>query len=267
MAAGAASRAWGSVGRIADAATPARVLVLDIETGPHLARVFALFDQNIGLVQLEEVSTVMCFAAKWLGERQVMFYSGHHDGHETMVQAAWDLMDEATAIVGYNSKSFDVKHLHREFILAGMPPPSPHKDIDLLTVVRSRAKFASGKLDHVAQQLGIGSKVKHAGFEMWRDCLNGDEAAWRKFKRYNVQDVRLTEALYLRLLPWIKNHPHAGHYGGDLDGCPRCGSSDRTPTKDHTTGVSSYPAFRCDDCGTPYRLARSIGTTTGTRAI
>jgi hypothetical protein len=254
------------VGRIADNVSTARVLVLDIETGPNLAWVFSLFDQNIGLVQLEEVSTVMCFAAKWYGERKVMFHSGHHDGHEAMVQAAWDLMDEATAIVGYNSKNFDCKHLHREFILAGMPPPSPHKDIDLLTVVRSRAKFASGKLDHVAQQLGLGSKVKHSGFEMWRDCLAGDEAAWRKFKAYNIQDVRLTEALYERLMPWIKTHPHVGHFGGNPDGCPKCGSLERTATKNHTTGALSYPAYRCDDCGTPYRLARSTGTT-GTRAI
>jgi DNA polymerase elongation subunit (family B) len=269
----AATQRGDAVVRLADALAEAtrgpRILTIDIETGPHMARVFSLFDQNISLVQLEEVSTVMCFAAKWLDERKVMFYSDHHDGHDAMIDAAWSLMDEADAIVSYNGRAFDCKHLHREFILAGMPPPSPHKDIDLLTVVRSRAKFASGKLDHVASELGLGSKTKHAGFEMWRDCLNGDEKAWKKFRQYNIQDVKLTEALYYRLLPWIKNHPHPGLYpGGDLTGCPNCGGPMAPTGRTTNTGSRQYALLRCAACGANGRPARATpNTTTGTRAV
>jgi hypothetical protein len=143
------------MGRIAETQHAARALVIDIETGPNLAWVWGLWDQNVSLSQLENASHVMCFAAKWLGEREVSFWSEHHDGHEAMVDAAWRLLDEADAVIGYNSKGFDVKHLHREFVLANMPPPSPHKDIDLLTVARSRFKFVSNKLDHVAAELGV----------------------------------------------------------------------------------------------------------------
>lgn len=255
------------MGRIADSSSRARVLVLDIETGPNLAWVWGLWDQNVSLSQLESASHVMCFAAKWLGERKVHFHSEHHDGHDAMIAAAWSLLDEADAVIGYNSRGFDVKHLHREFVLADMAPPSPHKDIDLLTVAKSRFKWSSNKLDHVASELGVGSKLKHQGFDLWRRCIDGDERAWATMKRYNVQDVRLTEAVYERLLPWIKNHPHAGLFGAASDGCPKCGSLSRTATKQHVTGAAAYPGFRCDDCGTPYRLTRSLGATTGTRAI
>ena len=254
------------MGRIADR-FKARTLVIDIETGPNLAWVWGLWDQNVSLSQLEQASHVMCFAAKWLGERKVSFWSEYHDGHDEMVAAAWRLLDEADAVIGYNSRGFDVKHLHREFLLAELPPPSPHKDIDLLTVARSRFKFVSNKLDHVASELGVGSKLKHQGFDLWRKCIDGDPKAWATMKRYNVQDVRLTEQVYDRLRPWIKNHPHPGLYGGDPNGCPSCGGK-MEPNGEAPTGAQVYGRLRCVDCGANARTARAIpSSATGTRGI
>jgi len=253
------------VGRVTDHFTP-RTLVIDIETGPNLAWVWGLWDQNVSLSQLEEASHVMCFAAKWTGERKVMFWSEHHNDRGEMVEAAWRLLDEADAVVGYNSRGFDVKHLHREFLLADMPPPAPHKDIDLLTVARSRFKFVSNKLDHVAAELGVGSKLKHQGFDMWRRCIDGDDRAWNTMKRYNIQDVRLTERVYDRLRPWIKNHPHPGLYGGDVDGCPNCGG---VMVANGTTNTASrtYAQLRCSECGANARTAKAVGPPTNTRSI
>lgn len=264
-----AATQWDSMGRIADTQRAARTLVIDIETGPNLAWVWGLWDQNVSLTQLEQPSHVMCFAAKWVGKRQVMFHSEHHDGRDAMVAAAWRLLDEADAVIGYNSKGFDVKHLHREFVLAGMPPPSPHKDIDLLTVARSRFKFVSNKLDHVANELGVGSKLKHQGFDMWRKCIDGDEGAWRTMKRYNVQDVRLTERVYERLLPWIKNHPHPGLYGGDRSGCPNCGGRlEAVPDRTTNTASRVYDLLRCVDCGANARPAKATpNSATETRGV
>ena len=249
------------------AKTAPKTLIIDIESSPNFAGIWGLFDQNVSLVQLEDVSHVMCFAAKWLDESKVHFFSEHHDGRQAMIEAAWSMLDDADCVVGYNSRAFDVKHLHREFVLAGMSPPSPHKDIDLLTIVRQRFKFASSKLDHVASELGLGTKLKHQGYEMWRACLNGDDAAWVTFRRYNIQDVKLTEALYHRLQGWIRGHPHHGLYGGAVDGCPNCGSSDATFNATVPVGVSSFQAFRCDGCGANYRGVRRLGATTATRSV
>jgi hypothetical protein len=138
--------------------------------------------------------------------------------------------------------------LHREFIVAGLGPPSGHVDIDLLTVARKRFKFASNKLDYVAGRLGVGSKVKHAGFELWLGCMAGDEAAWRKMRAYNIQDVRLTEKLYDRLLPWITTHPHRGLFGGPRAGCPRCESLDNQQRGYRVTATGRYIKYRCNGC-------------------
>jgi len=75
-----------------------RLLTLDIETSPNLAHVWGLFKQNIGLNQLMESGQVISFAAKWHGDKKVLFYSDHHNGHDVMVQAAHDLLSEADAV-------------------------------------------------------------------------------------------------------------------------------------------------------------------------
>ncbi|HEY8058754.1 MAG TPA: ribonuclease H-like domain-containing protein, partial [Acidimicrobiales bacterium] len=170
-----------------------KTLLLDIETSPNVAYTWGLFDQNVGLNQLVSTTEVICFAAKWQGQRKMHFFSDFHDGHEDMVLSAHALLDEADVVVHYNGTKFDIPHLNREFITALLPPPSPFKQIDLWRVVRQRFKFASTKLAHVAPALGLEGKTSHEGFDLWRKCMAGDEAAWRKMRTYNRRDVELLE--------------------------------------------------------------------------
>ncbi|KKL77716.1 hypothetical protein LCGC14_2032160, partial [marine sediment metagenome] len=126
------------------------------------------------------------------------------------ISLIYDMVDTADAIVHYNGKSFDMKHLNREFLLAKLDPPSPYKNIDLLSTMRQNFKFASNKLEWTSIQLGYEGKVQNRGMQLWLDCMAGDTSAWREMKKYNIQDVRLLEDMYDALLPWIKNHPNWG---------------------------------------------------------
>lgn len=227
-----------------------KILTIDIETSPSVVYTWGRFQQNIGLNQVIEDGAVICFAAKWYGQKKVHFYSDHHHGHDVMVAKAHEMLNEAEIVVGYNSRAFDIKHLHREFILAGLTPPKPHKDVDLLTVVRQSAKWESNKLDNVSQRLDIGAKVKHEGFDLWKACMNGDSAAWARMKKYNVGDVLLTEELYDRLRPWIKGHPHMGVIGNDeVKTCNRCGSDDLRRDGTWLAQKIQYAAYQCNNCG------------------
>ena len=192
-----------------------RILTLDIENSPNLAHVWSLFNQNVSLSQLQDTAKVISVAAKWYGDKEVLFFSDHHNGHTEMIHQIHRLVSEADLIVGYNSQGFDMKHLNREFILAGLNPPAPYKNVDLLQTVRKQFKFASGKLDHVSQQLGLGKKTSHAGHDLWVRCMKGEDAAWDKMRTYNKQDVVLTEKLYDRLRAWIPNHPHISMFSGN----------------------------------------------------
>jgi predicted RNA-binding Zn-ribbon protein involved in translation (DUF1610 family)/DNA polymerase elongation subunit (family B) len=234
-----------------------KILTLDIETSPNLADVWGLFNQNVSLNQLRESTRVMCFAAKWHGKPKVMFHSEFHDGFDVMVDRAYDLLDEADVVVGYNSKGFDIKHLTREFILADKTPPSSFQQIDLLQVVRSKFRFTSNKLDHVASQLGLGSKASHAGHTLWVKCMAGDKAAWNSMRKYNKQDVVLTEQLYDRVRPWMTNHPSHSLYDGAADTCPNCGGEELIRRGFKYTNLGKYQQYRCSGCGAWSRSGRS----------
>jgi len=182
-----------------------RTLLLDIETKPIKAWVWGLWDQNISIGQIIEPTEMLCFGAKWQGSKtkKQVFSSVYHNGKGDMLRELHDLMEEAEVLVGWNSAGFDHKHIKREFLEAGMTPTSTVKDLDLMSVVKANFKFPSNKLDYVAQRLGVGSKFKHTGFQLWIDCINNDPKAWAMMKKYQAQDVVLLDELYDILLPWF----------------------------------------------------------------
>ena len=230
--------------------TNARILCLDIETRPILAYVWQLKADYIPPAMIVDPGGVMCFAAKWFGEPKIHFASDHHDGHESMLRQAWSLIDQADWIIGYNSRGFDLRHLRREFIVTGLGPPSPHRDIDLLPGIRARFKFPSNKLTEVATELGIGKKVEHSGWALWRDCMAGDDKAWALMRKYNKHDVVLTEETYCRVRAWLPNHPNINmHRDVRVSGCHVCGSDDLDDAGFKYAQTRAYKQFRCNVCG------------------
>jgi hypothetical protein len=226
-----------------------KILAWDIETSPALGYFWGLWDQNIGLNQLMERGEILSFAARWIDapKKDIYFASNRDGGHEAMIGLAWDLIDEADALVSWNGRAFDTKNMNREFLLAGMTPPSPAKEIDLMVATKKRFRFVSNKLENVAQELGLGGKVKHSGFGLWIRCMNDEPAAWAEMEKYNKQDVHLLVDLYRILLPWIDNHPNRNLFDGD--GCPACGSTRLQARGTRTTQLGSYQRYQCIDCG------------------
>jgi hypothetical protein len=53
-----------------------KVLFIDIETAPILARVWNIWEENIGLNQIEMDWSILAFAAKWLGDpdNQIIYF-------------------------------------------------------------------------------------------------------------------------------------------------------------------------------------------------
>lgn len=236
--------------------SPMRVLLLDIETSPNLAHVWGLWNNNVSLNQLQASTEMLCFAAKFLGDKGTIFASTHKDGREAMVETAWGLLDMADVVMHYNGRRFDVPHLNREFAEAGMPPPSPFKQIDLLLAVRKNFRFPSNKLQYVSTALGLEGKAKHEGHDLWVKCMAGDAAAWKRMERYNRQDVLLLEQLYEKLLPWVPSLPNRHLYGDS--GCPACGSPDVYGNGYAYTGVSKFRQFRCGGCGSFFRQTARV---------
>ena len=245
-----------------------KLLLLDLESSPNSAFVWGLWNQNISISQLVDSSRVLCFAAKWYGEDKVIFDSEYKSGALHMIEHAHHLLSEADAVIHWNGTKFDIPVLNKEFLLHGLKPPAPFKEIDLLKTSRKRFKFPSNKLDYVAQALGLGSKVQHRGFQLWVDCMNNKKSAWKEMKEYNIQDVVLLEKVYERFKPWIKHHPnYALHMGVGGISCPVCGS-EHIHRRGYAYTVSNrYARYSCSDCGKWFRGSRALPHGEGERAV
>jgi len=232
-----------------------RILLLDIETSPNTALVWGLFKQNIAITHLIDSSKTLCWAAKWVGEDEIMFSSLSTATRKKMIKQIYNLLNEADVVVHYNGKHFDIPILNVEFISLGLVPPDTYKQVDLLEVARKHFRFTSNKLDYVLKALKIGAKVEHKGVELWIGCMNNDEASWRKMEEYNIGDVVPLERLYERLLPWITNHPNTALYLADIGSprCTNCGSVQIIRKGIETTKTQRYQRYRCKDCGTSLR--------------
>jgi hypothetical protein len=244
----------------------ARILNIDVELAPNVTYTWGFYNQYIGVNQVEDTTYILSFAAQWHGEKDIMFMSVYHDGQDTMIEELWQLMNEADAVMGWNSQSFDYKHICREFVEHGYLPPTEPKHIDLLKVVRKRFKFPSNKLDMISRKLDLGRKVEHHGFQLWRDCMAGDKKAWALMKRYNKHDVKLVAEAYEILKPWINTATlNLALFDDDDMTCPRCGEHEfEDEDKPHRTASHEYPQVRCTCCG---YVARKPGALTAGRKV
>jgi hypothetical protein len=238
---------------------PMKRLILDIETSPISGKVWGLRNQFLGLDQIDEPTRMLSVAAKWFGGSKTAFFAAFDDDsfqQSAMVEGIWELVNEAEVIIHYNGKSFDMRHLNREFKEQGLTEPSPYQYIDLLKVVRKKFFLPSYKLEYVLRWLGLAGKVQHNGFSMWNEIHSPDETvaqrARRLFKKYNIGDVIKTEYVYEDLMGWIDGHPNMQLFvpRGEEPVCPVCGSEkthrEGTTARGNLTRVQRH---QCNDCG------------------
>ncbi len=223
-----------------------KILVLDIEWKPTKAYVWGAWQENIYPEKIIEHGGLLCVGAKWLGEKEVYLFSEWEHGHQQMLEAIHEMISYADAVIGYNSDKYDIRKLEGEFVLHEMTPPPAPTSIDLIKTIK-KFGFFMNRLGFIAPLLKIGKKLEHEGMALWIKVMDGDEKAQAKMAKYCAQDVVLTEKLYMRIRPYIRNHPHMGKVKAQE--CGACGS-----TKTHSRGTRRTRAFKiqrlqCQDCG------------------
>lgn len=231
-----------------------RILVIDIETAAATVETFSLFKPMIGISQIIEPVRVICFAAKWHGEKDIVFHAEWDSSHEDMIASAYELINEADFVVGWNSKGFDMKHLMAEFLKYGYKPPAPYRDIDLMLIARKNFRLMSNKLDWYAQQLGVGSKVQNGGMALWRELARPESdkslaKARKLMEKYNRADVSLTDDLFKILRPWIHGVNVGLYVDSDKPVCTNCGSENLHRRGWAYTTAGRYRRFVCNGCG------------------
>jgi hypothetical protein len=234
------------------------ILILDIENSPNVSYTWDQWNvKYISADAMIKPKEVMCFAAKWHGSDQpAEFWSAYPPVYEPawryhkeeMYEHAWELLNEADAVVHYNGRTHDIPHLNTGFLQRDWNPPSPFKHIDLLDTVKKHFNFPYNTLDYVSRELGLGHKVEHEGMGLWVKCMKGDPVAWARMEEYNRGDVLLTEALYDRLRPWIAGHPSEGATTGQDGVCASCGAAELVREGYSYTKTGKYQRYSCRNC-------------------
>ena len=232
-----------------------KILIFDLESTPMVSYNFGLFKQNIGIGQVIEKPHLISWAATWYGSDEVFGdvntsseMIGHDDSRITA--SLWRVLDEADIVVAHYGNKFDIPLARTRFIANGMPPTSPFKSVDTKQVSSRYFKMYSNKLDALATMFGIEGKFD-TNFDLWKRCMEGNDDALDEMFKYNLQDVEVLQAVYVKLLPFMDNHPNMNVYTtDDVPVCTKCGSTHLTPIKTKiTTSINVFNAYRCDDCG------------------
>ncbi len=235
-----------------------RIVTLDIETAPLQSYHWGLWDQNIGLEMINLEWTILSYSAKWLGDPNVIYSDTGGRGvakvrdDKAILKEIWDILDQADIVIAQNGKAFDIKKINGRLIMNGFPPYSPVKVIDTMLESKKHFNFTSNKLAWLSEHLTSAKKSEHKafpGFELWVECMNDNPKAWIEMRKYNCIDTVATEELYLKLRPWISNHPNVAIYNSDeRPACPKCGSHKVESAGLRHTQIGVYRRFRCKDC-------------------
>ena len=243
----------------------AKILILDVETSPNIAYVWRYFKENVGAKQVIENGYMLSWAAKWLGEKEIFYEDLEHQHEKEMLTPLAQLLDEADIVVAHNGDNFDMPHIQGRFLVHGIKPPSPYKQVDTVKIARKEFNFPSNSLEYLSTVLELknkkGGHEKFPGFLLWLGVLRNDPEAWKEMREYNVIDILTLEELYLKVLPFARFHPNVGVYDvGEHPVCPKCGSDHIHYRGYAHTNVGRYHRFQCNDCGGWGRTRYNLNT-------
>ncbi len=238
--------------------TAPRVLLYDVECTPMLGYTYGpRWEAN--MIEIVEEKRIISFAWKWLGKPEVRClalpdfpgYKRFPKNNAALIRELHKIISEAHIAIAHNIDGFDDKMANTGFIDNETGPASPHKTIDTLKVARSKFAFSSNKLEDLGVRLGVGRKIKHPGWPMWKGCIDGDPKHWANMRLYNMGDVTLLEKVYLKIRPWMTNHPNLSAWL-PMPGCPKCGGghTGMHVNKKHLISANKKKfTFHCIACG------------------
>lgn len=230
--------------------TKAKILLFDLEVSRDIVEGYGP-KWEFKVVKTVRHQELMCYAFKWLGEKKVHYVSRHDFAtYREFVVALRDLLDEADIVIAHNGNRFDVKMANRFFVKEFVTPPSPYKQIDTLRVAKGYFKFQANGLNDLGEFLDLGKKENISYAELEDDFMNNPTPkVERLMEKYNKQDVVLLEKIYLRLRPYIKNHPNLGDIAQVHGICPKCGSEHLQKRGKSVSAVGKKQRYQCMDCG------------------
>lgn len=240
----------------------AETLTLDIETSPLITYAWKIWEAN-AIKQIKK-STILCVSLKFLGEKKVYNFSQKDDPNwrpgvendKWLLEQILPFMNRADIIVTQNGNKFDLPIIRTRMLINGIKPWKPCKKIDTKVLAGTLFHFESNSLKAMCEDVGTAQKGDPGGFSTWEGCMSPNRkialAAFKRMIKYNNQDVVATEQLYLKMRPFMENHPNINVIVGRLEGCSYCPNTQLQARGWGYNKTSRYRRYQCvgpNGCG------------------
>lgn len=247
-----------------------KVLVFDIETSRMEVDAFQMGKTVLRSHMIRKDWFMICWRARWLFDKKelgavVTPTEAKNRDDKRVTKALLDVLRSADFAVTYNGNKFDIKKINWLFIKHRLTPIPYYGSIDVMRGIKEVAAPSSLSLDFVSQELGYGAKLE-TDHTLWGRAEQGDEKALEYMYEYNGVDVDKTEAVYLHVKPYLKNHPNFAEFlnyyqevdptldvGAHNHRCPRCLSGVISKEKfvryRQTPAGYFYKRANCPNCG------------------
>lgn len=237
------------------------VKIIDVETAPEIVYNFRRFKAFISPGQVISRGYLLSYSSADLVTGEVegknltdypLFDIDHTDDWELCLDL-WNLLDQADIIVAHNGIKFDRAYINQRFAYHGMQPPSHYVVVDTLKAAKKQFALPANSLEEMCLYFQTENfKLDNEGFNLWKECREGQRDAFERMQTYNDGDVLSLRDLYIKILAWIPQHPNmSAYYKDEKVRCSRCGSEhiEVIEGKQYHTAVSSFNIIRCHDCG------------------
>ena len=230
-----------------------KIVLYDIETSPIIATTWSLYQDHINHTDILQDTFIISAAWKELGAKTVKSTSINDFKRKTadddygVCKTLREALEDVDILIGHNSKKFDTKKLNARLIAHGLKPLPKLVQLDTLKEIKKIAAFTSNRLDFLGKKL-IGHGKIDTSPGMWLRAMRGERPAVAEMVKYNKIDVVRLEEVYLKIRPYIENHPFSSPKSECA--CRNCGDNNLSKSKIRlSAGGIQMQQFQCKSCG------------------
>lgn len=248
-----------------------RIISFDLEVSPALGYFYPPTWET-GILKTVSRQKLMSFAWQVVGEKKIIAknlsqmdtYKVDPQNDKLLVKELHKVMEDADILLGQNSDQFDVRMANYFFLLNDLEPIAPKKYIDTKKIAKRYFKFLNNTLDNLGEEMGYGGKTDITYKDLWVPAfLGGSKKHWKLMDIYCKNDVLQTTQIYLRMRPFMHQHPSLSRISGEEASCPRCGGYDFRVKAYRTTNTSRYHQYQCNTCLGFFSDRKAITETAG----
>lgn len=242
----------------------AKVLIYDIETSRVEARLWWSGKQYVNGAQITSDPSVITIAWKWLGEDEIHCLTwDKNKSDEKLIKSFLKEYNCADLVIGYNNNRFDNKWINTRALKYDLDVNTYVKSFDIMKQSKSLFRLPSYSMNYLAKYVGVKTKLQHSGLSMWDQIQYGTKKEAKKamemMVEYNVQDIVVTEQVYLKVRKYMKNPIHLGALKGkSKSSCPTCGGTNVKLHKTTCTQAGTIQhIMKCKDDKSKFKISNT----------